>query len=42
MDDATARGYGQDDWRLLSVEAGFEIWRASQPFASRSYLAEIR
>jgi hypothetical protein len=42
IDDATARGYGQRDWHMLSVEAGFEIWQASQTFETHSYWAEIR
>jgi hypothetical protein len=39
--DATARGYADRAWYLLSVQAGFEIWRASAPFVVSSYSVDI-
>ncbi|MBN2192799.1 MAG: hypothetical protein JW751_08265 [Polyangiaceae bacterium] len=41
MSDAITRGYLTQNWYLLGVEAGFEIWEGGQGARSDSYRVEI-
>jgi hypothetical protein len=39
--DAERRGYTQPSWYLISVEAGFEIWRGGAGLATRSFSVNL-
>lgn len=42
MDDTVARGYAQAGDYLLGVQAGFEIWEASQEFSIDSFSVSVQ
>jgi hypothetical protein len=41
MHDALTRGYLRTPWYLVSMEAGFEIWRGGQGLTTFSYSASV-
>jgi len=41
FDDALERGTATQDWYLLGVEAGFELWRTSSAFMTERYEVRI-
>ncbi|MBO0802004.1 MAG: hypothetical protein J2P25_02870 [Nocardiopsaceae bacterium] len=40
--DAVARGYTSPSWYLISVEAGFELWRGGAGLASKSLAVHVK
>jgi Glycosyl hydrolase family 12 len=41
IDDAVARGYIQPGWYLISIQAGFEIWKGGEGLATNSFAATV-
>jgi len=41
LSDAEQRGYTDPSWYLISVEAGFEIWRGGTGLATRSFSVNL-
>jgi hypothetical protein len=41
VSDAVSRGYIQDSWYLISVEAGFELWRGGTGLATNSFSVRV-
>jgi hypothetical protein len=41
IEDAVDRGYIHRDWFLLSVEAGFELWRGGTGLATKSFSVNV-
>jgi hypothetical protein len=41
INDAERRGYTQPSWYLISVEAGFEIWRGGAGLATKSFSVNL-
>jgi Glycosyl hydrolase family 12 len=41
INDAKRRGYTKPSWYLISVEAGFEIWRGGAGLATRSFSVNL-
>mgnify|MGYP003576520325 CR=1 FL=1 len=39
---ALTRAEAAEDWYLLGVQAGFEIWRSSEPLETSSFWVEIQ
>jgi glycosyl hydrolase family 12 len=39
--DSVARGFIDKSWYLIDIEAGFEIWRGGQGFATNSFRAAV-
>lgn len=39
--DAVSRGYIENDWYLVSVGAGFEIWKGGEGLASNSFSFQV-
>jgi hypothetical protein len=39
--DAVARGYVQNDWYLISLGAGFEIWKGGEGLASNAFSFQL-
>jgi len=41
INDAKRRGYTQPSWYLISIEAGFEIWRGGAGLATKSFSVNL-
>jgi len=41
IDDAKSRGYIQDSWYMMAIEAGFEIWQGGTGLALNSFSAAV-
>lgn len=39
--DAVSRGYVEDDWYLVSIGAGFEIWKGGEGLASNAFSLQV-
>jgi glycosyl hydrolase family 12 len=39
--DAVSRGYISNSWYLISVEAGFELWRGGAGLATNSFSVNV-
>ena len=39
--DAVSRGYVARSWYLISVEAGFELWRGGTGLATNSFSVNV-
>ena len=40
--DAVSRGYIQNSWYLIDVEAGFEVWQGGQGLAAKSFAVNVK